>query len=136
MGGETNLSLLIKNMQPILNEGQYVFSTVSQLDAFDLNKIILFFKEKEGFTVILEKNYADTEGVVYASAFAWLTLHIHSALDAVGLTAAFSKALADNHISCNVVAGFYHDHIFVQHELGQQAVDVLTQLSNKLEITE
>lgn len=131
MGGETNLSILIKNIQPILNDGQYVFSTVSTIDDFDFNKIILFFKEKEGFTVIIEKNYADTEGVVYTSVFAWITLHVHSALDAVGLTAAFSKALADNHISCNVVAGFYHDHIFVQHELGQQAVDVLTQLSSK-----
>ena len=131
MDGESNLSVLIKNMQPILNEGQYIFSTVSTINAFDFNKIILFFKENEGFTIIIEKNYADTEGVDYASVFAWITLHVHSALEAVGLTAAFSKALADNHISCNVVAGFYHDHIFVQHELGQQAVDVLTQLSSK-----
>ena len=131
MGGETNLSVLIKNMQPVLNRGLYVFSSVSTIDTFDLNKIILFFKEKEGFTIIIEKNYADTEGVVYTSEFAWITLHVHSALDAVGLTAAFSKALADNNISCNVVAGFYHDHVFVQHELGQQAVDVLTKLSSK-----
>ena len=131
MGGETNLSILIKNMQPILNDGQYVFSTVSTINALDFNKIILFYKEKEGFTIIIEKNYADTEGVKYTSEFAWITLHVHSALDAVGLTATFSKALADNNISCNVVAGFYHDHIFVQHELGQQAVDVLTQLSSQ-----
>ena len=131
MGGETNLSVLIKNMQPVLNEGRYVFSTVSQIDTLDFDKIIFFFKEKESFTIIIEKNYADTEGVIYTSKFAWITLHIHSALDAVGLTAAFSKALADNNISCNVVAGFYHDHIFVHHELGQQAVDVLTKLSSK-----
>ena len=131
MGGETNLSVLIKNMQPVLNEGQYVFSSISTIDTLDLNKIILFFKENEGFTIIIEKNYADTEGVVYTSEFAWITLHVHSALDAVGLTAAFSKALADNNISCNVVAGFYHDHVFVQHELGQQAVDILTKLSSK-----
>ena len=131
MSGETNLSVLIKNMQPVLNEGQYVFSSVSSINAFDLDKIILFFKENEEFTIIIEKNYADTEGVVYTSEFAWITLHVHSALDAVGLTAAFSKALAEHNISCNVVAGFYHDHIFVQHELGQQAVDILTQLSSQ-----
>ena len=136
MGGETNLSVLIKNMQPVLNEGQYVFSSVSTINALDFNKIILFFKEKEGFTIIIEKNYADTEEVDYTSVFAWITLHVHSALEAVGLTAAFSKALADNNISCNVVAGFYHDHIFVQHAMGQQAVDVLNKLSNKSEITE
>ncbi len=118
-------------MQPVLNEGQYIFSSVSTINALDFNKIILFFKEKEGFTIIIEKKYADTEGVDYASVFAWITLHVYSSLDAVGLTAAFSKALADNNISCNVVAGFYHDHIFVQHELGQQAVDVLAQLPSK-----
>lgn len=129
MAGETNLAILIKNMQPILNEGQYVFCNVPSIATFDLDKIRFFFKEKEGITVVLEKNDADTEGVVYTSVFGWITLSVHSSLDAVGLTAAFSKALADNNISCNVVAGYYHDHIFVQEDLAQQAVDVLRKLS-------
>ena len=56
MGGETNLSVLIKNMQPVLNEGQYVFSSISKIDTLNFNKIILFFKKKEGFTIIIDKN--------------------------------------------------------------------------------
>ena len=40
----------------------------------------------------------------------WIQLEVHSALEAKGLTAAFSRALADSLISANVVAGFYHDH--------------------------
>jgi uncharacterized protein len=129
MAGETNLSVLITNMQPILNDGLYVFSSVSSLASFNLDKILFFFKEEEGFTVVFEKKDADTEGVKYETVFAWITLHIHSALEAVGLTAAFSNALANNQISCNVVAGYYHDHIFVQYDLGERAIAVLTKLS-------
>jgi uncharacterized protein len=131
MQGETNLSILIKNMQPILNEGQYIFCTVSSKKDLDFDKILHFFKEKEGFTIVVEKDYADTKGYEYSSVYSWITLLVHSSLDAVGLTAAFSNALAEHHISCNVVAGFYHDHIFVQSELGQKAVDVLKNLSLK-----
>ncbi len=129
MQGETNLSVLIKNMQPILNDGLYVFSSVSSIALFNLDKILFFFKEEEGFTVVLEKKDADTEGVKYEALFAWITLHVHSALEAVGLTAAFATALGENNISCNVVAGYYHDHIFVQNELGEKAIAVLKKLA-------
>jgi uncharacterized protein len=131
MQGETNLSILIKNMKPILNEGQYIFCTVSSEKNLNFDKIIHFFKEKEGFTIVVEKEYADEKGYIYNSVFAWITLLVHSSLNAVGLTAAFSTALAEHDISCNVVAGFYHDHIFVQQELAQKAKDVLRELSSK-----
>jgi uncharacterized protein len=127
--GETNLDILIKNMQPVLNDGQYVFCHILSEKEIDFDKIVLFFKEKEGFTIIVDKEYADEKRLSYASVFAWITLHIHSSLDAVGLTAAFSTALAENNISCNVVAGFYHDHIFVQNDKSEQAISVLSKLS-------
>ncbi|WP_175108399.1 ACT domain-containing protein [Pararobbsia alpina] len=43
---------------------------------------------------------------------AWITLTVNSALEAVGLTAALATALGNSGISCNVVAGAYHDYIF------------------------
>jgi hypothetical protein len=49
-------------------------------------------------------------------------------LDAVGLTAAFAKALTDAGISSNVVAALYHDHIFVQWDRRDDAMKALKSL--------
>lgn len=59
---------------------------------------------------------------------AWITLTVHSDLQAVGLTAAFASALGQAGISCNVVAGAFHDHIFVPVEQAQQALAALKTL--------
>jgi hypothetical protein len=68
-------------------------------------------------------------GLEYHFTAAWITLRVHSALDAVGLTAAVSLALTDAGISCNVVAGFHHDHLFVPHTRAADAVRVLEALA-------
>ena len=47
---------------------------------------------------------------------------MHSALEAVGLTAAVSAALTRHGISANVVAAYYHDHIFVPAEDAERAL--------------
>lgn len=130
MTGETNLDVLIQTMKPYLNEGEYVFCTSKTMD-IDLQNCLFFFKEKEGITIVCTKKYADNKGYTYNTTFTWITLSVHSALEAVGLTAAFSQALADVNISCNVVAGYYHDHIFVPKEQGQTALSALENLSNK-----
>lgn len=125
MKGETNLTKLIQNMNPILNDGDYVFCTVSDLSNIPMNLVIGTFREAEGVTLILVKAEADKLGLNYDYIAAWITLEIHSALDAVGLTAAFATALGEHGISANVVAGYYHDHIFVAKDDGLKAVEVL-----------
>ncbi|MBA6156821.1 ACT domain-containing protein [Tenacibaculum sp. S7007] len=130
MSGVKNLQTLIKEMKPYLNNGEYVFTTVSHLKDINPEDIIGQFKEKEGITLILERKKADQLNLTYNFIASWITLEIHSALDAVGLTAAFSSSLTKHNISCNVIAGFYHDHIFVDKKDETKALQVLINLSN------
>ncbi|WP_295795660.1 ACT domain-containing protein [Mucilaginibacter sp.] len=130
MSGETNLQALLKTMSPKLNEGDYVYCTVSALNNFDPKEIIGLFKEEEGWTIILDKQLADKLGLNYTYVAAWITLTIHSSLEAVGLTAAFATALGNEGISCNVVAAYYHDHIFVAKGDAEKAMMALQKLSN------
>ena len=129
MNGETNLDTLLKTMRPKLNMGVFVFCLVKDLTLVNLNKAVLFFKEEEGYTIIVKKEVAETLKLDYTFISSWITLTVHSSLEAVGLTAAFSKALADNGIGCNVVAAFYHDHIFVPIHDTEKAMAVLNRFS-------
>lgn len=129
MAGETNLNELLKTMHPTLNDGDYVFCLMPAAQIIDPSLIIGSFKEKEGLTVILDKNIADSLHLKYSYIAAWITLTVHSSLEAVGLTAAFSNALAKAGISCNVVAAYYHDNIFVAKQDAEKAMQVLEELT-------
>ncbi|MDB4036835.1 ACT domain-containing protein [Polaribacter sp.] len=129
MEGEKDLQKLLKNMKPVLNSGEYVFAVVKNLDNILRTDTLFEFKEKEAITLVLEKNKADTLKLSYQFISSWITLKVHSSLEAVGLTAAFTTALTKHKISCNVVAGFYHDHIFVDTKDAKKAIEVLTNLS-------
>ena len=99
----------------------------------ELHKVpeaILIFKEQEANTVIINRELADSLKLTYSFVASWITLTVHSSLEAVGLTAAFSKALADEGVSCNVVAAFYHDHIFVDKKDIEKAMEILCRLGD------
>ena len=130
MQGETNLSILLKNMQPTSHVGEYVFCTTNNVTQIDEAEILMSFKETEGTTLILKKEIADKHQLQYPFVAAWITLTIHSSLEAVGLTAAFAHALAAENISCNVVAAFYHDHIFVGVGDAEKAMEILKSFRN------
>ncbi len=132
MQGETDLRVLIQNMTPELNPGEYVFCTIDESKQIDYRAAIGWFREKEGVTVVLPRLHADEAGLEYSFVASWISLRVHSALEAVGLTAAFASALAEANISCNVIAAYYHDHIFVPVTDAQKAMQVLNDLPKHL----
>ena len=69
-------------------------------------------------------------GLVADQDWALISLTLHSDLAAVGLTGAFATALADEGISANVIAGYFHDHILVQWARRGDAMAALTRLSH------
>jgi uncharacterized protein len=122
----SNLEQLLASMQPALNAGIYVFSTVHPDSNVSRLAPVATFREREGLTVIVDESTALREGLPVLFRAAWITLSVHSDLQAVGLTAAVAEALAKAGISCNVVAAAFHDHIFVPIE---RADDALAQLA-------
>ena len=132
MTGERDLEKLLASMSPTLIDGEFVFLTFENAcygDQSDLDPIAAFV-ETEGLTLVVPKSKADEHALSYASVFRGITLDIHSNLEAVGLTAAFSKKLTEPGISANVIAGYFHDHIFVQSNHADKAIAALSKFTN------
>ncbi|MGP3953104.1 ACT domain-containing protein [Streptomyces sp. 7N604] len=128
MTGERNLAQLLSGMRPRLNPGRYVFTSV-QDGPPEGTAPIVSVAEDEGLTLVVRQEEADAAGLPYDYVAGWITLRVHSALDAVGLTAAVAAELAEAGLSCNVVAGFHHDHLFVPYDRVTQAVELLDALA-------
>ncbi|WNC68631.1 ACT domain-containing protein [Thalassotalea nanhaiensis] len=126
MVGETNLSKLLGAMSPVLMPDEYVFCSV-QGEYRDFHELdpLASYREAEGLTLVISKEAAIANKLQFESVFRGITLTVHSSLDAVGLTAAVSTKLAEKGISANVIAAYYHDHIFVQSEKAELAIEAL-----------
>lgn len=124
----TDLQELLAHMQPVLNPGRYAFVAIPDKVVLDPRRIIASVRESEGLSAILPEQDARDLELPVAFVAAWITLTVHSDLAAIGLTAAFARALADAGIGCNVVAGVRHDHLFVPFDQAQQAMDALRAL--------
>ncbi|PSW15575.1 transporter [Photobacterium rosenbergii] len=131
MSGITDLQQLLKSMAPELKDGEFVFCTVEgDLSQYVGLSPISTFQEQEGLTLVLGKDNADKAGLAYEGTFRMITLTVHSSLEAVGLTAAVASKLAERGISANVIAAYYHDHVFVQSAKAAEALEALHSFSS------
>lgn len=136
MSGENDLRTLLSRMRPQLNAGRYVFTTdaggTAGHGASELPPgvtPVATVAEEEGVTRVIRLEDAEAAGLPYDYVAGWITLRVHSALGAVGLTAAVAGKLASADLSCNVIAGFYHDHLFVPYERAAEAVLLIEELA-------
>lgn len=141
--GETSLSKLLQTLTVTLHPETYTFITLpttftGQVD-FNPDVQMLFREPAEGSTTLILKGgslqqlqtYTNSGAEISSVKWRMLTLNVHSSLEAVGFMAVVSKVLAERGVSCNVVAGWFHDHVFVQHEKADEAVEALKRLAEK-----
>ena len=131
LSGIEDLEKLLSSMSPELIEGEYVFCTVPKGkygDYQDLSPLATFI-EKEGLTLIISRENADSSGLKYNAVFRCITLSVHSSLEAVGLTAAVSAKLSEHQISANIIAAYYHDHVFVPSRDAEKALFLLSEFN-------
>jgi uncharacterized protein len=125
VSGEKDISILLGSLAPVLDPEVYTFATVSDSEYEKLERPLGFFRESEGVSVICRLRDAQALGLKHEGEFRKISLSVHSSLHAIGLTARVSTALADSGISCNVVAGYYHDHLFVPVNRADEAKAIL-----------
>lgn len=128
MSGEHVLDTLVRQLDPYLHAAEHVFTTVDGPPSTVVNPVATV-QEEEGTTLVLPRSEADAAELPYDYVAARITLCVHSTLDAVGLSAAVSTALAEAGLSCNIMAGYYHDHLFVPAKHAQRAMGVLHELA-------
>jgi uncharacterized protein len=113
MSGEMDLAVLLRSMEPVLDRVPYGYGVVP-LGAVVPDGVFAVIAEAEGVTVVAVADVLSAAGIAFDGHWARISLTVHSSLAAVGLTAAIAAALAREGISANVVAGYFHDHVFVQ----------------------
>ena len=116
---------LPEDLLPVLQPGEYVFLCLKDPNRVSRADTLAMFQEAEGLTVIMARQKADALRLPYEYVARWITLTAPTGLHAVGITAAFSTALARAGIACNVVAGFHHDHLFVSVADAERAIEAL-----------
>ncbi|MGB5953759.1 MAG: ACT domain-containing protein [Ornithinimicrobium sp.] len=129
MAGLTALDELIKGMEPVLRQGDFVYTFVGRANVATLPPHEALVREPEGITLVMRREDADAADLRYDFVAGWITLTVHSALDAVGLTSAIATALTEAGVSCNVLAGYHHDHILVPRAQVGTAMDALQELA-------
>lgn len=118
---------ILKKINPKILDREYIFcSFKNSIYGDHLNlKPIFSFQEDEGLTLIILKEHADKNKIQYKNTFKCISLGFNSSLTSVGLTAALSSKLAESGVSANMVAGYFHDHIFVPSKSADKAMKIL-----------
>ena len=124
----TDLGRLLAGMEPVLAVGDYGYACVAERPVG--LSVFAAVAEAEGLTLVALSADLAAAGIVHQAGWARISLTVQSDLAAVGLTAAIATALTARGISANVVAGYHHDHFFVQRDRAGDAMAALWELAD------
>ncbi len=122
------MSTRASRLNAVLLPGIYVYCSLPPGTDIGGVAVAASIVEPEGISMVVQEQEAVARGWQVLFRAAWIQFGLVSALDAVGLTAAVSQELAAAGIGCNMVAGAYHDHVFVPVERASEALEVLNRL--------
>lgn len=125
MSGSTNLQQVLNNLQISCDNIEYGFASISDKTKVPTDEVLGTFQEIEGLTIIARVQYLKRTGLSFEGPFAKLTIDATTSLDLVGLTAFLATKLAERSISANFVAGYFHDHVFIQYGSRNKAIEIL-----------
>ena len=118
---------LLRGLDPYQRPGVWVYAELPKNSPYPAGTAFTVI-EDEARTVVLPEDDARAAGLRPLFRAAWITLSVHSALEAFGLVAQVSGRLADAAIPCNIIAGARHDHILVPYNKATEALKVLREL--------
>jgi len=124
--GETDLAEMLATLRVVRREGTFTMGESDDAPAAVVARAHARIDEEESTTYVVEVADAVAAGWEVPVEMAWLTLAVHSSLEAVGLTAHVSGVLAQEDIPCNVLAGYHHDHLLVPLDRADRAIELLT----------
>lgn len=110
-------------------EGHYVFTTHAQIP--DDVEVFASVREQEAVTSVIPVTEAERLGLPTEPSYTRISIGAKTSLDMVGITSMLAQTLASREIPCNVIAGFYHDHLFVPENQAGEAQALLNALSKQ-----
>ena len=132
MPPEQDLGTLLRTMEPVLHEEEFVFCSVAEDELAGVDaRAVGMFREPEGITLILRRADAERAGIAFTFPCRMITLRVHSSLEAVGFLAAVAAELARNGIAVNAVSAYHHDHLFVRVGQEEGAMQALRELEGE-----
>jgi hypothetical protein len=131
MAGLADLDELLLQMEPVLDEKEYIFASFPGARYGDLASLgpVAAVQEKEGLSLVIERSVADAAQIPAEASFKRISLNVHCSLEAVGLTVAIAGVLSEHGVSANMIAGYFHDHVFVPSGTAREALQILKDLS-------
>ncbi len=132
MSEALDLTYLVKNMNPVLFDGEYVFCNVN-IESKKIHELepVGAFKFGKGYTVIITKVNADKNQFGYSESYKMISLdvNVNGKKSEAEFLAVITGVFADQGISSKIFSGIDICFLFVKIEKIKDAMQLLHDLT-------